>query len=466
MVIAVAAFLGLEAAPAGATPYSSHSQIYSCCTDPATADAMFSEAKQSGASYIRLDIDMQTVFRAGPNAPDWAEVDRLAALSRRYGLPILGTLLGSPEPAPDCTAAPADQDRLCPPAHPDEWGSEAGQVAARYAGTIDHLEIWNEPDGPWAFAGGPADYARILSSSYDWIKALAPHATVVLGGTMNPDVPGATWLDQVFRTPGANAAWKFDIAGIHLRDSLPTMLGQMANRSAFLRGWGRFVPVWVTEHGYPGDTAYQADPGFHGGEAAQAAYLSQTLPALAQSGADQVFVTLRDGGGGQFASEGILGGAGPPTSAFRRKPAWLAVLNATQRWPWLAFRSQYVDSRVASRALASGRRAKASSAGGRWRVTVTGRFHGPDCLGRLQLVYRVPRARPLVRTVGVAANCTYRQEMRLRLPRRAQHVRSIRISQRFLGNGRTGPGDSTTLTAKLKQPRVRGRHPAAHAAGR
>jgi hypothetical protein len=466
MALALVAFLAPEAAPASAAPYSSHSQIYSCCTGPAAADAMFSEAKQSGAAYIRLDVDMQTVFRDGPNAPDWAELDSLAALSRRYGLPILGTVLGAPDPARSCTAAPADRDRVCPPADPGEWGSEAGQVAARYAGTIDHLEIWNEPDGAWAFAGTPADYAHLLSSAYGWIKALAPGASVVLGGTMNPDAPGTAWLDQVFRTPGANAAWRFDIASIHLRDGIPTMIGQMAARAAFLRGWGRFVPMWVTEHGYPGDPAFQLDPAFHGGENAQAAYLTQSMPALALAGAGQVFVTLRDAGGGQYASEGILGGAGPPASAFRRKPAWLAVLDAARRWPWLAFRPQYVDSRVASRALAAGRRARASSVQGRWRVTVSGRFHGPDCLGRLRLTYRVPRARPLVRTVAVASNCTYRQAVQLRLPRRARHVRSMRVSQYFLGNGQTGPGSSATITVKLKQPRVRGRHPSARAAGR
>jgi hypothetical protein len=451
IVLALCAFGVAGAPPAEAAPYSSHSQIYSCCTSPAAADAMFSEAKQSGAAYIRLDVDMQTVFRAGPGSPDWAELDSLAALSRRYGLPILGTLLGAPDPAPACTAAPADRDRICPPADPAEWGSEAGQVAARYAGTIDHLEIWNEPDGQWAFAGGPADYARLLASAYDWIKAMAPNASVVLGGTMNPDVPGTTWLDQVFRTPGANAAWKFDIASIHVRDGIPTMIGQMANRQAFLRGWGRFVPMWVTEHGYSGDPAFQRDPAFQGGENAQAAYLSQSMPALALAGADQVFVTLRDAGGGQYASEGILGGAGPPSSAFRRKPAWYAVLNAARRWPWLAFRPQYVDSRAAAKGA---------------QVTVAGRFHGPDCLGRLRLTYRVPRARPVVRTVGVASDCTYRQAVRVRLPRRARNVRSIRVSQRFLGNGQTGPGDSATLTVKLKRPKVRGRHPKAHASGR
>ena len=40
------------------------------------------------------------------------------------------------------------------------------------------------------------------------------------------------------------------------------------------------VPLWVTEHGYPGDSAYQCDPRFRGGEAAQAAYLRRSLPTL------------------------------------------------------------------------------------------------------------------------------------------------------------------------------------------
>jgi hypothetical protein len=342
------------AAPAAAAPYSSHSQIYSCCTDPARADAMFSAAKQSGAAYIRLDIDMQTVFRAGPGAPRWAELDTLAQMSRRYRLPILGTLLGSPDPAPDCAVTPAARDRLCPPARPARWGSEAGQVAARYAGTIDHLEVWNEPDGHWAFAGDAGDYARILSSSHDWIKALAPQASVVLGGTMDAGAGGSAWLDQVFRTPGTNAAWKFDVAAIHLRGTVPTMLEQMAGRTAFLRGRGRFVPMWVTEHGYPADTAYQLDPAHRGGEDAQAAYLAQSLPALARAGAEQVFVTLRDGGGGQYASEGIVAGAGPPAGSFRRKPAWFAVLGvAAQPFSTRVFSSPGRPSTRISRILPS-----------------------------------------------------------------------------------------------------------------
>jgi hypothetical protein len=82
------------------------------------------------------------------------------------------------------------------------------------------------------------------------------------------------------------------------------------------------VPLWVTEHGYPGDSAYQCDPRFRGGEAAQAAYLRRSLPALSRAGAARVFVTLRDNLAGAWASEGLLGG--PPCTP-RYKPAAWAV---------------------------------------------------------------------------------------------------------------------------------------------
>ena len=90
---ALAAALAAPAA-AAATPYSSHSQLYACCTDGATKEAMFREAKDSGAAYIRLDFELETMFsRGGPT--DWTGPDEVAELSRRFGLPVLAVLVGT-----------------------------------------------------------------------------------------------------------------------------------------------------------------------------------------------------------------------------------------------------------------------------------------------------------------------------------------------------------------------------------
>ena len=449
--------LWMPTGAAQAAPYSSHSQIYSCCTVTATKAAMFREAKESGAAYIRLDINMPAIFaperygfNLGPldlplplqpagEGPDWTGVDDIARLSRRYELPVLGILLGSSNPDPSCPER-IDRQRLCPPADPAQWGLQAADVAARYRGVIDHFEIWNEPDGRWAFAGEPEDYGRLLASSYDAIKAAAPSARVVLGGTMSPDARGAGWLRRVFRSPSADSARKFDVSSIHLRGPTKAMLRNLRARLRFLREQGRSAPMWVTEHGYPGSTKYQRDPDYRGGETAQAAYLAEALPALALAGADQVFVTLRDGGGGQFDSEGILRGQGRPGESFGRRAAWWSVREAALRWPVGAFRRRYVRSKV----LARGGR-------GAVRVVVAGRFRGPGCRGRLRLGFRPAHGRRTVRTASVEPGCGYRKVVDLALPRRMGRRATVRIDQRFLGNARTGPGDAETLRVQVQR---------------
>ena len=78
-----------------------------------------------------------------------------------------------------------------------------------------------------------------------------------------------------------------------------------------LRKYGFAGPIWVTEHGYPADPAFQWDPAYRGtdaatGAAAQASLLRRSIRLLGQVGAEQVFVTLRDNLWGEFLSEGIV----------------------------------------------------------------------------------------------------------------------------------------------------------------
>jgi hypothetical protein len=153
----------------------------------------------------------------------------------------------------------------------------------------------------------------MLATAYDAVHANDPNGRVVLGGIMSPADTG--WLQQVFATPGFDAAHKFDVANVHLRDTLANMTAQLAGWKAFFAAAGDgSLPLWVSETGYPSDPAYQNDPAYHGSDAAsgldaQAAYLAQALPALVAGGAARVFVTERDNLGGEYASEGLIGGA-------------------------------------------------------------------------------------------------------------------------------------------------------------
>ena len=87
-------------------------------------------------------------------------------------------------------------------------------------------------------------------------------------------------------------------------------------------------PVWVTEHGYPADPAFQWDPAYRGGDAAQAAFLRDSIPRLTAAGADQVFVTLRDNLWGEFLSEGLVHvDESNPSYPAARRPAFETVFD-------------------------------------------------------------------------------------------------------------------------------------------
>jgi len=305
-------------ARAGA-PVSAHAMVHTCCTPPAMRERIFAEAKAMGARFIRVDVELAGIFEGGGHSeddPDWSRLDAVLELSRRHELPILGILLRPPGSAPWND--------------PAAFGRLAAAVAAHARDTVAHWEILNEPDGAWAFDGTPEQYARLLRAAYDAIGARVPEAMVAMGGLMAPEDP--TWLDRMLATPGVDAAHAFDIANLHLRGHDRALPGVMTAWRERLAGHGFAGPVWVTEHGYPGDTAFQADPAFRGGEPAQAAFLTESVLSLAEAGAGEVFVTLRDNLDGGFASEGLVDIDDHAPFDARRKPSFAAVRRLVDRW--------------------------------------------------------------------------------------------------------------------------------------
>jgi hypothetical protein len=322
----VALFLAWPATTAAAppparpgAPISAHAMVHTCCTPLPMKERIFAEAKAMSARYIRVDVELAGIFTGGGNSeddPDWSRLDAVLELSRRHELPILGILLRPPG------AAPWDD--------PEAFGRLAAAVAAHARDTVLHWEILNEPDGAWAFDGTPEQYARLLRAAYDAIGARVPEATLAMGGLMTPGDPA--WLDRMLATPGADAVHAFDIANLHLRGHERGLPGVMTAWRDRLAGHGFTGPVWVTEHGYPGDAAFQTDPVFHGGEAAQAAYLTESVLSLGEAGAAEVFVTLRDNLDGGFASEGVVDIEDHAPFAVRRKPSFSAVRRLVDRW--------------------------------------------------------------------------------------------------------------------------------------
>jgi hypothetical protein len=346
-IVLLAAAAAPAPAAAEAPPLSSAAQLFTCCSPEPLEQRLLAEAEASGAEYVRVDVELHGIFAAGRDRPDWSRLDRLVELARTRDLKLLGILRGSPGWLSSCAERQGSNAAICPPTDAAEWGRLAGEVAAHARGEIDHWEILNEPDARWAFTGSAEDYARMLSAAYDAIKAAAPDARVVFGGVERPREHA--WVERVFATPRANAARKFDIAAVHLRLRLRNELPELAD---WLAGWRRLLarhgfrgPIWVTEHGYPADPAFQWDPAYRGSDAAtgaeaQAAMLRDSIALLAQAGADQIFITLRDFVSGEFLSEGLvhIDEAHPAQPAIRR-PAFEVVRDLSLTWDAAAFRA-------------------------------------------------------------------------------------------------------------------------------
>jgi hypothetical protein len=293
--------------------------VHTCCTPPAMKERIFAESKAMGARFIRVDVELSGIFEAGGHSaanPNWTRLDQVLELSHRYQLPVLGIVLSPPAWGPRDDAA--------------TFGRLAGEVAAHARDTITRWEILNEPDGAWAFDGTPEQYAHMLRAAYDAIGARVPEAVVAIAGVMTPEDPA--WIERVLATPGADAAHAFDIANLHLRAHERALPGLMTAWRDRLARYGFTGPVWVTEHGYPADPAFQTDPGFRGGEPAQAAFLTESVLSLAEAGADEVFITLRDNLDGRFASEGVVDLDDHSPFAVRRKPAFTAVRRLVDHW--------------------------------------------------------------------------------------------------------------------------------------
>jgi hypothetical protein len=287
---------------------------------------MFAEAAGMHASAIRLDVAPALVFAEPSAPPDFAGLDHVMAISEEYHLRVVGDLFTVPWWIATCPSATSQPVR-CGTDDLADYRSMIAQIVAHADPVIRDWEIWNEPDTADFFDGTPQQYAQMLRVAHDAIKAIDPQANVLLGGVSG--VSGMNWLAQVFAVPAADSEHAFDIANIHERGNLGGLAGDITSWKHFLAGYGFSGPLWVTEHGYPSDPPFQYDPAYASGAPSQGAFLVASIPTLLDAGAEAVFVTERDNLGGEFASEGVLGGdvLDPPVADPQpiEKPAYAAV---------------------------------------------------------------------------------------------------------------------------------------------
>ncbi|MGJ0117908.1 beta-1,4-xylanase [Williamsia sp. MIQD14] len=205
-----------------------------------------------GASWIRIVVNWNEIETA-PGVFDWGRIDGAVTSARAHGLHVLALLTG---PAPGWEH-PFVEARSATPAEPADFGTFAGQAARRFATSVSHWEIWNEPNLPefWA-RPDPAGYVATLRAAHRAITAVQRDATVVLGGlSTGPSGFSATdFLEGVYRAGGRGF---FDAIGLHpysypyplTADPLDRVASIAALRSTAQRHRQGAMRIWVTEWG-------------------------------------------------------------------------------------------------------------------------------------------------------------------------------------------------------------------------
>ena len=189
----------------------------------------------TGARWVSIDVDWNSIQGRGPGTWWWDATDRLVLAARARGLSIHGGLAYAPDWAevPDCPP----NTTHCLPEDVTTFAEFAAAAVARYGskapnpalrGSITAWSIWNEPNHqPFALPYPDiARYTAMLGAAYPRMKQADPAAIVITGGTApapdNPpvDISPVTWIQQLYAhiaaTPGnSNPDNYFDAVGHH-----------------------------------------------------------------------------------------------------------------------------------------------------------------------------------------------------------------------------------------------------------
>jgi hypothetical protein len=203
------------APPAGSVTASF---AYGIQVDPSADPAeVIGHLNALGIKWVKFQVPWKET-EPQQNVRNWAEWDRLILAYHKAGLNILLSVVKAPD-----WARPANTDlsQEGPPADPNTYAMFVGEMAKRYKGGVQAIEVWNEQN--LAREGGgtpmpPADYVALLSAAYQAIKTADPSIVVVSGGpTPAGDVPGAA-IDDITYLNAMYAAGLKDVSdaiGVH-----------------------------------------------------------------------------------------------------------------------------------------------------------------------------------------------------------------------------------------------------------
>ena len=174
--------------------------------------------REMGAPWV-VEYFPWAYIQPKPDVWKWKHSDEVIAHANRQGLTVIARLGYVPEWArpPETTPLFLDEEHFA------DFGRFAAEFVTHYAGQVDYVIIWNEPNLAleWGYAAvDPVKYTAMLKVVYPMIKAANPDVQV-LAGALAPTLapPGSEWgmndLDFLQAMYDAGAADYFDILAVH-----------------------------------------------------------------------------------------------------------------------------------------------------------------------------------------------------------------------------------------------------------
>jgi hypothetical protein len=178
--------------------------------------------REMGADTI-VEFFPWAYIEGAPDRYDWAQSDRIVRHARNQGIQVIARMGLVPAWARAGEAGEYTTLNTLPAESYDEFAQFVADFAARYAGVIDQLIVWNEPN--LAFEWGyrqidPAGYVRLLQAVYAPAHRANPNVRILLAPlapTIEP--PGSAsglndilYLEALFE---AGASGYFDAVAMH-----------------------------------------------------------------------------------------------------------------------------------------------------------------------------------------------------------------------------------------------------------
>ncbi len=200
-------------AAAGSFGYGVQAQVWG----GADLNFIVNATKGMGFNWVKFQLPWKDV-EGSPGAISWGTLDNIVNTFHGGGLKVLASVVKAP-----AWARPPNTDFGVegPPADPNTYANFVGQLAGRYCGKINAIEVWNEQNLDYEWGREPLDparYVQLLAAAYRAIKAACPQ-TVVVSGALTPTgapppvaMDDFTYLEKMYQAGLKNVS---DAIGAH-----------------------------------------------------------------------------------------------------------------------------------------------------------------------------------------------------------------------------------------------------------